>query len=114
MQAVIDNMSACAWCSNQVVTCTVYMHTIGYDNNVSPYSSNVTTCLYTCTCTGMQVCGHIPATNPAHRCNVYIILYMYTLIWSALFFAAKEGNVEIARLLVGGGANVELKDKVRW
>ena len=38
-----------AWCSNQVVPCTVYMHTIGYDNNVSPHSSNVTTstCLYT-------------------------------------------------------------------
>ena len=34
--------------------------------------------------------------------------------WSALFFAAKEGNVEIARLLIGSGANVELKDKVRW
>ena len=39
------------------------MHTIGYDNNVSPYSSNVTTRLYTCTCTGMQVCGHIPAVR---------------------------------------------------
>ena len=25
-----------AWCSNEVVPCTVYMHTIGYDNNVSP------------------------------------------------------------------------------
>ena len=34
-----------AWCSSQVVPCTVYMHTIGYDNNVSPHStcSNVTT-----------------------------------------------------------------------
>ena len=23
-------------------------------------AANVSTCLYTCTCTGMQVCGHIP------------------------------------------------------
>ena len=59
-----------AWCSNQVVPCTVYMHTIGYDNNVSPYSSNVSTRLYTCTCTGMQMCGHIPAvrTGLNHTC----------------------------------------------
>ena len=37
-----------AWCSSQVVPCTVYMHTIGSDSNVSPHSSNVTTstCLY--------------------------------------------------------------------
>ena len=49
---------------------TVYMHTIGYDNNVSPYSSNVSTRLYTCTCTGMQMCGHIPAvrTGLSHTC----------------------------------------------
>ena len=33
--------------------------------------------------------------------------------WSALFFAAQQGNVEIAILLIEGGANVELKDKVR-
>ena len=43
-----------------------------------------------------------------------LIVCVQTTGWSALFFAAKEGNVEIARLLVGGGANVELKDKVRW
>ena len=40
-------------------------------------------------------------------------LCVQTTGWSALFFVAKEGNVEVARLLIGGGANVELKDKVR-
>ena len=33
---------------------------------------------------------------------------------SALFFAAEEGKVEIAKILVGGGADVDLKDKVNW
>ena len=33
---------------------------------------------------------------------------------SALFFAAQEGNVKIAKILVGGGADVDLKDKVDW
>ena len=33
---------------------------------------------------------------------------------SALFFTAEEGKVEIAKILVGGGADVDLKDKVDW
>ena len=33
---------------------------------------------------------------------------------SAIFFAAENGNVEITKLLVSGGADVDLKDKVDW
>ena len=33
---------------------------------------------------------------------------------SAIFFAVENGNVEITKLLVSGGANVDLKDKVDW
>ena len=33
---------------------------------------------------------------------------------SALFIAAKEGHVKIAKILVSGGADVDLKDKVHW
>ena len=33
---------------------------------------------------------------------------------SALFFAAEEGHIKIAKILVGGGADVDLKDKVVW
>ena len=45
---------------------------------------------------------------------ILLIVCVQTTGWSALVFTAKEGNVEIARLLIEGGANVELKDKVRW
>ena len=31
---------------------------------------------------------------------------------SALFFAAEEGHVKITKILVSGGADVDLKDKV--
>ena len=33
---------------------------------------------------------------------------------SAIFFAVENGNVKIAKLLVSGGADVYLKDKVDW
>ena len=33
---------------------------------------------------------------------------------SALFFAAEKGHVKIAKILVSGGADVDLKDKVHW
>ena len=33
---------------------------------------------------------------------------------SALFIAAEEGHVKIAKILVSGGADVDLKDKVHW
>ena len=33
---------------------------------------------------------------------------------SALFFAAEEGNIKITKILVSGGADVDLKDKVEW
>ena len=32
---------------------------------------------------------------------------------TVLHFAAAKGNVEIFRMLLGGGADVEVKDKVR-
>lgn len=32
--------------------------------------------------------------------------------WTALFFAAKEGHLEIAKKLIGAGADVLLKDQV--
>ena len=50
------------------------------------------------------------ATYSAHVSMVCV----QTTGWSALFFAAKQGNVKIARLLVEKSAIVELKDKVRW
>jgi len=33
--------------------------------------------------------------------------------WSALFFAAKEGHLELTKRLIQAGANTMLKDKVR-
>jgi hypothetical protein len=33
---------------------------------------------------------------------------------SAIFFATEDGNVKIAKILVSGGADVDLKDKVDW
>ena len=33
--------------------------------------------------------------------------------WTALFYAAKEGHLEILKKLIGAGADVFLKDQVR-
>ena len=33
---------------------------------------------------------------------------------SAIFFAVEDGNVKITKILVNGGADVDLKDKVDW
>ena len=33
---------------------------------------------------------------------------------SALFMASEQGNLKIVKLLVKGGADVDLKDKVDW
>ena len=43
-------------------------------------------------------------------------LFIYTQATgrSALFTASEQGNLEIVKLLVKGGANVDLKDKVHW
>ena len=115
-------MSACAWCSNQVVTCTVYMHTIGYDNNVSPYCSNVTTRLCTCTCTDMQVCGHIPAvrTDLNHRCvgDMCTLISIATVIClvqqgtTQLYTASQNGHTKTVQVLLDCGASVDKPDKV--
>ena len=34
--------------------------------------------------------------------------------WTALFFAAKDGNLDMTRLLIQAGANTCLKDKVLY
>ena len=39
-------------------------------------------------------------------------LLLQSVGWSALFYAAKDGHLEIARLLVSAGANTLLRDKV--
>ena len=45
----------------------------------------------------------------------YVLLSLVCLQssgWSPLFFSTKEGDVEITRLLLEGGADVKLQDKV--
>ena len=42
---------------------------------------------------------------------VYTV-YLQTTGWTALFFAAKLGNLKIVQLLIAKGAQVNLKDKV--
>ena len=42
-----------------------------------------------------------------------VIFCVQTSGWSPLFFACKEGSMEMARLLLTGGADVQLQDKVR-
>ena len=43
-----------------------------------------------------------------------LIVCVQTAGRSAIFFAVEDGNVKIAKLLVGGGTDVDLKDKVDW
>ena len=49
--------------------------------------------------------------------HVWVIYYcslcVQTTGWTALHFAAKQDSVEISQMLVEGGADVEIKDKVR-
>jgi ankyrin repeat protein len=52
-------------------------------------------------------CVHVRIT---YHCS----LCVQTASRSALIFAAEGGNIEITKLLVGGGADVDLKDKVDW
>ena len=40
-------------------------------------------------------------------------LCVQTAGWTALHFAAKEDHIEISQMLIKGGADVEIKDKVR-
>ena len=61
---------------------------------------------------GSEMCIRDSASCVDHV--LLLIVCVQTTGWSALFFAAKEGKVEIARLLITCGANVELKDNVRW
>ena len=59
---------------------------------------------YTC-----SVCyGEIVYYVTAH----HIIICVQTTGGTALHLAAKTGNMEIFRMLLGGGADVEVKDKV--
>ena len=41
------------------------------------------------------------------------LLCVQTSGWTALHLASKEGHVEISRMLIEGGADVDIKDKVR-
>lgn len=60
--------------------------------------------------------------NITHKVGVYKLLAWITMtaLWvcvqttegTALHFASKQGNAGISRILLGGGANVEIKDKV--
>ena len=39
-------------------------------------------------------------------------LFLQSTEWNALFFAAKDGNWDLTKLLIQSGANIWLKDKV--
>ena len=41
-----------------------------------------------------------------------LILCVQTSSWTAIFFAVKKGDTEIVRQLIGGGARLDIKDKV--
>ena len=43
-----------------------------------------------------------------------LIVHVQTSGWTALHMACKEGHVEISRLLLEGGAYVDVKDKVMY
>ena len=43
-----------------------------------------------------------------------IFVSLQTAGWSALHFAAKSGNLRIAKLLLQKGADTVLRDKVTW
>ena len=58
-------------------------------------------------------------TDKVGLCLHVLIMYHCSLCVqmtgrSALFFAAEEGNIKITKILVSGGADVDLKDKVDW
>ena len=48
--------------------------------------------------------------------HYYYYYYFFSLLqsteWNALFFAAKDGDWDLTKLLIRNGANVCLKDKV--
>ena len=41
-----------------------------------------------------------------------LIVCVQTSGWTAIFFATKKRDAEIARQLIGGGAKLDIKDKV--
>ena len=42
-----------------------------------------------------------------------LIVCAQTSGWTAIFFASKQGNTEIARQLIGHGARLDIKDEVQ-
>ena len=52
------------------------------------------------------------------RCYNYyyydFLPFLQSTEWNALFFAAKDGNWDLTKLLIQNGANVFLKDKVYY
>ena len=45
-----------------------------------------------------------------YHCSLY--MYLQTTGWTALHFSAEVGDVETLRILLEGGANVDIKNKV--
>ena len=44
--------------------------------------------------------------------HLYVDVFLQTSGRSALFYGAQEDDLEITKLLIQGGANLNLKDKV--
>ena len=83
---------------------------LGYDNNVSPYSSQCEHVLYS-----VVVCGHIPDVLVIIMCSLISIATMICLMQdggTALFMASQEGHSAIATLLLDRGAQVDTQTKV--
>ena len=57
-------------------------------------------------------------TEWLHTTSVLLFFFLavdiQTYGWSAVFFAAKMGNLKVVQQLISRGATVDLKDKVIW
>ena len=56
------------------------------------------------------LCNYCFSTLP----SIFFSEHPQSTGWTALFFAAKDGDLDLTRLLIKGGATVELKDKVQY
>ena len=71
--------------------------------------------LHTCTC---SYPGHMtrPSTQLHKPLHCHQVMKCFCFVqnagWSALFFAAEAGDLEIVKMLVTAKANISLKDKV--
>ena len=60
----------------------------------------------------VQTDGLIHAAYPQIVSLEYVYMSLQTSGRSAVFYAAEEGDLEVVKLLIQGGANLSLKDKV--